>query len=35
MTDDRFKTIDVRIPQAMKWIKGLGIGSRGLFTGRL
>jgi uncharacterized membrane protein len=35
MTDDRFKAIDVRIPQAMKWIKGLGIGSRELFAGRL
>jgi len=35
MADDRFKAIDVRIPQAMKWIKGLGIGSRELFAGRL
>ena len=32
MTDDRFKAIDVRIPHAMKWIKGLGIGS---FAGHL
>ena len=35
MTDDRFKAVDVRIPQAMKCIKGLGIGSRELLAGRL
>ena len=35
MTGDRFKTVDVRIPQAMKCIKGLGVGSRELFAGRL
>jgi len=35
MTDDRFKAVDVRIPQAMKCIKGLGVGSRELLAGRL
>jgi uncharacterized membrane protein len=35
MTDDRFKAVDVRIPQAMKCIKGLGIGSRELLAGQL
>ena len=35
MTDHRFKAIDLRIPQAMKRIKGPGVGSRELFAGRL
>jgi uncharacterized membrane protein len=35
MTDDRFKLVDVSISQAMKCIKGLGIGSRALLAGRL
>ena len=35
MTDDRFKQVDVRIPQAMKCIKGLGVGSRELLAGRI
>jgi len=35
LADDRFKAVDVRIPQAMKCIKGLGVGSRELLAGRL
>jgi uncharacterized membrane protein len=35
MADDRFKLVDVPIREAMKCIKGLGIGSRALLAGRL
>ncbi len=35
LTDDRFKSVDVPIREAMKCIKGLGVGSKALLSGRL
>ena len=35
LTDDRFKPVDVPVRHAMKCIKGLGVGSRALLSGRL
>ena len=35
LTDDRFKAVDVPLRDAMKCIKGLGIGSKALLAGRL
>ena len=35
LTDDRVKPMDVPIREAMKCIKGLGVGSRALLSGRL
>src|SRR5688572_13717226 len=35
LTDDRFKVLDVPLREAMKCIKGLGVGSKALLAGRL
>jgi uncharacterized membrane protein len=35
LTDDRFKVVDVPRHEAMKCIKGLGIGAKALLAGRL
>jgi uncharacterized membrane protein len=35
LTDDRLKAVDVPISEAMKCIKGMGIGSKALLAGRV
>ena len=35
LTDDRLKVVDVPLHEAMKCIKGLGVGSKALLAGRL